>query len=79
MGFDLFGDSLRGFGQDYLVQGVLGILLLTGAIGFPVIMELYSYLVSRRRGGSISFPYIQNSLPLLLLFYSQRAFRGAFD
>ena len=54
-GFDLFGDSLRGFGQDYLVQGVLGILLLTGAIGFPVIMELYSYLVSRRRGGKYKF------------------------
>ncbi len=54
-GFDLFGDSLRGFRQDYLVQGVLGILLLAGAIGFPVILELYSYLITRRRGRKYKF------------------------
>ena len=54
-GFDLFGDSLWGFRQDYLVQGVIGILLLAGSIGFPVILEVYSYLVSRRKGRKYKF------------------------
>lgn len=54
-GFDLFGDSLRSFGQDYLVQGVFSILLLAGAIGFPVILELYSYLISLRKGRKYKF------------------------
>ncbi len=54
-GFDLFGNSLQGFGQDYLVQAVIGFLLLAGAIGFPVILEVYSYVVTRFRGKRFKF------------------------
>ncbi|MTI82639.1 MAG: TrkH family potassium uptake protein [Firmicutes bacterium] len=42
-GFDLFGNSLQNFTQDYFIQSVISLLLLAGAIGFPVLMELYFY------------------------------------
>lgn len=47
-GFDLFGNSLIDFKQDYLMQTATGILLLAGAIGFPVLLELYSFFNARR-------------------------------
>lgn len=49
-GFDLFGNSLQGFRQDYVLQSVMGILLLAGSIGFPVLLELHSYLSAKRTG-----------------------------
>ncbi|MFX4262395.1 TrkH family potassium uptake protein [Pelotomaculum propionicicum] len=54
-GFDLFGNSLQNFKQDYIVQGVIGTLLLAGAIGFPVLLEASSNFISWRRRGRISF------------------------
>lgn len=54
-GFDLFGDSLQGFPRDYLFQGVISVLLLAGAIGFPVLLEVYSYIIARRRGQKFRF------------------------
>ncbi len=47
-GFDLFGNSLQGFAQDYLVQAVIGTLLLAGSIGFPVLLELYTNIIEKR-------------------------------
>ena len=43
-GFDVFGNSLHGFYSDYLIQTGTMVLIILGAIGFPVIIELYSYL-----------------------------------
>jgi Trk-type K+ transport system membrane component len=54
-GFDLFGNSLQDFKQDYIVQGVIGFLLLVGAIGFPVLLEANSNFISWRRQGMIRF------------------------
>lgn len=54
-GFDLFGNSLQNFKQDYIVQGVIGLLLLAGAIGFPVLLEASSNFISWRKRGRISF------------------------
>lgn len=54
-GFDLFGNSLGDYQRDYLIQTVAGILLLAGAIGFPVLLELNSYLVARRKRRKFRF------------------------
>jgi potassium uptake TrkH family protein len=54
-GFDLFGNSLQGFGQDYVVQGVISLLLLAGAIGFPVILDVYSGIIAWRRQKKFKF------------------------
>jgi Trk-type K+ transport system membrane component len=54
-GFDLFGNSLQDFERDYLIQSVIGILLILGAIGFPVLLELNSYIKSRRHRTKFKF------------------------
>ncbi|MFE5321387.1 TrkH family potassium uptake protein [Paenibacillus sp. NPDC056579] len=43
-GFDLFGNSLIDFSGDVFVQGLTMILIVLGAIGFPVIAEIREYL-----------------------------------
>jgi Trk-type K+ transport system membrane component len=52
-GFDLFGNSLQGFPQDYLIHAVIAILLILGAIGFPVLLEVRSWLKHKRRSFSL--------------------------
>ncbi len=47
-GFDLFGNSLYRFSQDYYVQIVNIILLILGAIGFPVLIETIQFLKNKR-------------------------------
>ncbi|SEN49563.1 potassium uptake protein, TrkH family [Mesobacillus persicus] len=47
-GFDITGQSLIPFAQDYFVQTVNIILLTLGAIGFPVLIELKDYYLSRK-------------------------------
>lgn len=54
-GFDLFGNSLHPFAGDYVVQLLTMFLLILGAIGFPVLMEVREYF-SRRN------PYFRFSL-----------------
>lgn len=49
-GFDITGESLIPFAHDYFVQTVNIILLTLGAIGFPVLIELKDYFVSRKAG-----------------------------
>lgn len=43
-GFDIFGDSLMQFANDYFVQSINIILLILGAVGFPVLVEVKNYL-----------------------------------
>lgn len=43
-GFDITGDSLRPFHSDYFVQFITMILIVLGAIGFPVLIELKNFL-----------------------------------
>lgn len=54
-GFDLFGNSLLSFQKDYIVKGVIGALILAGAIGFPVLLELYSNIITWRRQKKLRF------------------------
>lgn len=46
-GFDIFGNSLYRFSQDYYVQIINITLLILGAIGFPVLIESIHFLKSR--------------------------------
>ncbi|RKD25097.1 Ktr system potassium uptake protein D [Ammoniphilus oxalaticus] len=54
-GFDIFGDSLYRFSTDYFVQTVHMTLIILGAVGFPVLMEVRAYLGQRHREGRFRF------------------------
>lgn len=42
-GFDVTGQSMIPFANDYFVQFIIILLIFAGAIGFPVLMELKEY------------------------------------
>lgn len=42
-GFDVYGNSHIGFSHDYFFQLVIMLLIISGAIGFPVLIELWNY------------------------------------
>ncbi|WP_198508475.1 TrkH family potassium uptake protein [Bacillus xiapuensis] len=46
-GFDITGQSLLPFKDDYFVQFINMILIVLGAIGFPVLVEIKDYLTYR--------------------------------
>ncbi|MFC4711747.1 TrkH family potassium uptake protein [Planococcus dechangensis] len=53
-GFDITGDSLVPFANDYFVQTVNITLLILGAIGFPVLIELQDFLKGDAKRGKRS-------------------------
>ncbi|KKB35432.1 TrkH family potassium uptake protein [Bacillus thermotolerans] len=53
-GFDITGQSLVIFADDYFVQFINMILIILGAIGFPVLVEVKNYLTYR---GPIKFHF----------------------
>ncbi|OEF99641.1 Ktr system potassium uptake protein D [Vulcanibacillus modesticaldus] len=54
-GFDIFGDSLFQFSNDYFVQSIMMILLILGAIGFPVLIEIGKYLRMKQNKKNFRF------------------------
>ncbi|CAG9608569.1 TrkH family potassium uptake protein [Pseudoneobacillus rhizosphaerae] len=50
-GFDITGQSLIPYANDYFVQLVSIILIIFGSIGFPVLVETKEYLFDRRNEG----------------------------
>jgi potassium uptake TrkH family protein len=67
-GFDLTGTSLIPFAQDYIVQQVIMMLIVAGAIGFPVLVEMKEYWQHRRKGYRFSlFTKVAVSTYLVLL------------
>lgn len=46
-GFDVTGESLIPFANDYYVQFVVILLIFAGAIGFPVLLELREYFTKK--------------------------------
>lgn len=46
-GFDITGASFTPFAQDYFVQFITIILIILGAIGFPVLIEVKHYLTHK--------------------------------
>lgn len=54
-GFDITGVSLVPFANDYFVQSINMILLILGAIGFPVLMEVKGFLKSKKAKEKFNF------------------------
>ncbi|TGB05117.1 TrkH family potassium uptake protein [Halobacillus salinus] len=54
-GFDITGQSLIPFSDDYFVQFINMILIIAGAIGFPVLIEVKQYLFHNDRVKTIRF------------------------
>lgn len=48
-GFDITGNSLVPFRHDYFVQFITMLLIIFGAIGFPVLVEVKDFLFSKQR------------------------------
>ncbi|MGX5497963.1 TrkH family potassium uptake protein [Bacillus wiedmannii] len=48
-GFDLTGQSLIPYKKDYIVQMIHMLLIILGAIGFPVLMEVKQFLNKKRQ------------------------------
>ncbi|SDX67325.1 TrkH family potassium uptake protein [Paenibacillus sp. CF384] len=48
-GFDLFGDSLIRYSDDYFVQSVTMLLIVLGAVGFPVLAELTEWARKKQK------------------------------
>ena len=46
-GFDITGESLQPFHADYFVQFITMILIMLGAIGFPVLIEIKNFLLRK--------------------------------
>lgn len=54
-GFDITGQSLIPFAQDYFVQFINIILLTLGAIGFPVLIEFKDFISNKKQGTRFRF------------------------
>lgn len=48
-GFDITGQSMLPFHSDYFVQVICMLLIIIGAIGYPVIIEVKEYIFHRRK------------------------------
>jgi len=47
-GFALYNDSLVPYAHDYIVQIIIMFLIIVGAIGFPVLVELTTYIFIKK-------------------------------
>ncbi len=56
-GLDITGESLIPFAGDYFVQIIVIVLIIFGSIGFPVVIEVKSYFLNKRRKSRISFRF----------------------
>ncbi|MDL4841998.1 TrkH family potassium uptake protein [Aquibacillus rhizosphaerae] len=56
-GFDITGSSLIPFADDYFVQFINMILLILGAIGFPVLIEIQELLSGKYKGNNEKYNF----------------------
>lgn len=54
-GFDITGQSLVPYAHDYFVQIIHMVLIILGAIGFPVLIEVKEYFAHYRQGKRYRF------------------------
>ena len=54
-GFDITGQSLQPYANDYFVQFINILLIILGAIGFPVLIELKRFIKSKPGEGMFRF------------------------
>jgi potassium uptake TrkH family protein len=68
-GFDIFGNSLQDFSGDYFVQTITMALVILGAIGFPVLIEVREYFFGKHKKFRFSlFTKVTTSMFFSLLF-----------
>lgn len=85
-GFDITGQSLVPFAHDYFVQFITMLLIMGGAIGFPVLVELRAYLSKKHKNYRFSlftkitvttyFTLVVFGLVSIWLLESQRYYAG---
>ncbi len=87
-GFDIFGNSLIKFSNDYFVQSITMILIIFGAIGFPVLIELKNYISTKQNKRNFRFSLFTKlttitffllllaGWALILIFENNAAFAG---
>jgi len=69
-GFDLTGESLAPYFNDYFIQVITMVLIILGAIGFPVLIEVKSYLSRKNKNFRFSlFTKITTSMFGILLVF----------
>ncbi|MDP5276580.1 TrkH family potassium uptake protein [Chengkuizengella axinellae] len=67
-GFDIFGNSLFDFSHDYFVQIITIALIILGAIGFPVLIEMKEYFSKNNKNFRFSlYTKLTTSMFFLLL------------
>ncbi len=54
-GFDIYGNSLLNFSHDFIFQLINMLLIVCGAIGFPVLIEVGSYFSHKRAKQRFTF------------------------
>lgn len=54
-GFDITGESLNPFSHDYFIQATIIFLMIVGAIGFPVIVEVLEFFLSLKNKKKFHF------------------------
>ena len=87
-GFDITGLSLQPYANDYFVQFINILLIILGAIGFPVLIELKRFIKSKPGEGNFRFSLftkvtsltffvliVLGTIAIILLEYNQ-AFAG---
>lgn len=47
-GFDITGNSMMSYHNNYFIQIVIMLLIVVGSIGFPVLIEVKDYLLAKR-------------------------------
>ncbi|MFK4567365.1 TrkH family potassium uptake protein [Enterococcus sp. UD-01] len=67
-GFDVTGDSIIPFADDYLFLLVIMFLIFVGGIGFPVLMEVREWLFFKKKKGQYPFRFSLFSKIALLAF-----------
>jgi len=71
-GFDITGNSLVPFANDYFVQFITIILLTLGAIGFPVLIEVKEFILNKNLKQGVHFSLYTKLTTLT--FFSLMAF-----
>src|SRR5699024_11315991 len=66
-GFDITGQSLQFYQNDYFVQMITMLLIIFGAIGFPVLIEVKEYLFTDRKSTRLNSSHVSISYAVFCL------------
>ncbi|MDQ0344139.1 TrkH family potassium uptake protein [Lederbergia wuyishanensis] len=66
-GMDITGESLVPFAGDYFVQVVTMVLIVLGAIGFPVLIEVKEFALGRKKNFSLFAKLTTSTYGILLV------------